>query len=226
MDNQKKKLQGVRYDVERKLEYNYPNVKIFFTGEKSVDSRMNYFESGKPPLYIPMVNPIDGDENMKKYAEEIYNQDRSIKGKFGSEIAVPLLYKMMIPFGYIQINHSKPLSQDDFSEMRKAGIATSELISRDNSIIKMSMDVLHVGDFSASGLSIFFKNKMHIKHFKEKSLVYFNLVMPDKKTAAMLCRVSNINVLNNIYRIGVEVENMDAIGEVNYSEFVEKQNTK
>jgi hypothetical protein len=59
--------------------------------------------------------------------------------------------------------------------------------------------------------------------FKENSLLIFTIFLPGKKQATMLCEVRNISLIKNyVYRIGCEILNIEAMGEVNYSGYLDR----
>ena len=227
LSQENKKVDHIKWELSNKLDEKFTNTKVFFSNEKSSDLRMKYFSSNRKPFFIPDINDdslFEKSDDNKFYKEVIYNKDLDlISENFISEISLPVLFKMMIPFGYIQVNSKSPLDDTEFSFLKKLGVSTSELLSKDNSLIKTSNDKLTITDLSMSGMGIVFKDRVLIKHFKDNSYIYFVIYMPDEKQASVLCLVRNINIIkNNIYRIGCEIENFDPIGEVNYSEFLEK----
>jgi hypothetical protein len=96
------------------------------------------------------------------------------------------------------------------------------IFSNNTTIIKSAGDILLVGDLSMKGLSIVFREKPLIKHFKDNSTILFDLFLPENMKATVLASVKNISLADgNIYRIGCQILNMDSIGEVNYSGYIE-----
>ena len=225
----RRKVNIIKDELLKKLQKTYPDSDIIFSGDKSNDPRMLYCKSKRKPYFIKSINDIDdlekmnADEDMKYYKMYIQAKD-TLAQRTGnaSEIAVPLLYKMMMPFGYVKVSNSKELSDEDFSAIRKFGMSASTVYTNDKQIIISSDDKIAVTDLSMSGMGIFFKEKMLIKHFKENSLVIFTIYLPDKKQATVLCEVKNIALIKNyVYRIGCEILNIESLGEVYYSEYLE-----
>jgi len=225
----RRKVDLIRDELLKKLQNTYPDSEIIFSGDRSNDPRMMYCKSKRKPYFIKSIKDIDdqekcdGDEDMKYYKMYVQPKD-TLAQRTGnaSEITVPLLYKMMMPFGYIKVSNSKEFGDEDFSAVRKFGMSASTVYTNDKQIIISSDDKIAVTDLSMSGMGIFFKEKVLIKHFKEHSLVVFTIFLPDKKQATMLCEVKNIALIKNyVYRIGCEINNIESLGEVYYSEYLE-----
>lgn len=221
---ERRRTDSIGDSIRQKLNINYEHVKLFLANEKMYDDRMKMFYGKRKPVFIPNIkNERNNTEDYEifKFYSLLITQDRKLSNNIISEIAVPFLYKGMIPFGYLQVNSSKELTPDDFGYLKKIGAAVSETFSGNN-IITTSDDIFHVSDLSRSGLSILFSEKTNIKHFKDGSNLFARMFFPKGKTASMLCIVRNINMLkNNKFKIGCEILDMDALGEVNYEEYVE-----
>lgn len=225
----REKVNLVKDEILKKLFNDYLNSEIIFLNDKPNDPRMFYFKKRRMPYFIKNISDIEdsvkikSSQDLKYYKEFIYNKESlESRTKIVSEIAVPLLYKMMMPFGYIRISSRSEFSEEDFSVIRKFGMSASTVYTNDKTLIVSSDDRIAVTDLSLRGLGIFFKEKVLIKHFKENSLLIFSIFLPDKKQATMLCEVKNISLIKNyIYRIGCEILNIEALGEVYYSEYLE-----
>lgn len=224
-----KKVDLIKDELLKKLQIAYPDSDIVFLNDKSNDPRMFYFKNKRKPYFIKNVKDaedqekVNNDEDLKYYKTYIQPKDPlSLKAKTTSEIGVPLLYKLMMPFGYIKTASFKYLDDEDFSVIRKLGMSASTVYTNDKQIITSSNDIIAVTDLSMSGLGIFFKEKVLIKHFKENSLIIFTIFLSDKKQSTMLCEVKNIALIKNyVYRIGCEILNIESLGEVYYSEYIE-----
>jgi len=225
----RKKVDLIKDELLKKLHTAYSNSDIAFINDKMNDPRMLYFKHKRKPYFIRNISDIDDekklkeDEDLKYYRTYIIPKDQIMqKSKNISEICVPLLYKMMMPFGYVKSSSPKEFTEEDFSVIRKFGMSASTVYTNDRQIIVSSDNNIAVTDLSMSGLGIFFKEKVLIKHFKENSLIVFTVFLPDKKQATMLCEVRNIALIKNyVYRIGCEILNIEALGEVYYSEYLE-----
>lgn len=230
----RKRVDIIRDELLKKLLTIYPDSEITFLNDKAQDPRMLYFTKKRKPYFIRNIRDIEDDaklsidEDLKYYKTYIFQKDSlDSRAKVTSEICVPLLYKLMMPFAYVKTTSIKELSDDDFSVIRKFGMSASTVYTNDKQIIISSDDRIAVTDLSISGLGIFFKEKVLIKHFKENTLIIFTIFLPEKKQATLLCEVKNIALIKNyVYRIGCEIVNIEALGEVYYSEYIEGLDSK
>ncbi len=220
---ERKRISIVVDTLSDKLKADYDQVRIFLINEKLYDERMKYFNHTRKPLFIADINEEPGDEKgreLLKHYRSIHHQDRTIDDSMISEIAIPFLYKGMIPFGYIQINSRKVLIKEDYVYLKKTGAITSESFSG-ASVIKTLDERFYVSDLSLNGLCIVFSEKGRIKYFKNDGYLYARLFFPDGRTSSMLCAVRNINLMsNNAFKIGCEIVEIDALGEVNLEEYI------
>ena len=229
-----RRVDFIKNDLLEKFKKSYPDSEIVFLNGKVKDQRMIYFINKRKPFFIKSINDVNdieklrNDEDLKYYNSFIHQiEPLDKKLKIVSEICVPLLYKLLMPFGYVKTVSYYPLKDEDFLLIRKFGMSASTVFTNDKKIIKSSDENIAITDLSMKGLGIFFKNKVLIKHFKENSLILFTIFLPEEKKTTMLCIVRNITLIKNyIYRIGCEILNIEAIGEVYYSEFIESLKTK
>ncbi len=230
----KRKVTLIKEELLKKLLTIYPDSEITFLNEKSKDPRMLYFGKKRKPYFIRNIKDFDKpeklneDEDLKYYHSYIFEKNSlDNRAKILSEISVPLLYKMMMPFGYVKTASLAELTDEDYSVIRKFGMSASTVYTNDKQIIISSDDRIAVTDLSMSGLGIFFKDKVLIKHFKENSLIVFTIYLPEKKQATLLCEVKNIALIKNyVYRIGCEILNIESLGEVYYEEYIEGLESK
>ncbi len=230
----RRKVDMIKDELLKKLITIYPDSEIVFLNDKSKDPRMLYFTKKRKPYFIKNIKDMEdpeklnSDEDLKYYHSYIFDKNSlENRAKILSEICVPLLYKMMMPFGYVKTGSLKELSDEDNSILRKFGMSASTVYTNDKQIIISSEDKIAVTDLSMSGLGIFFKDRVLIKHFKENSLIVFNIFLPEKKQATLLCEVRNIAIIKNyVYRIGCEILNIEALGEVYYEEYIEGLGSK
>jgi hypothetical protein len=227
VSSQSKKISFLKDEIMEKIPGSYDNVKVFFSGERSIDVRMKNFIRNRKPVFINDIGDASLFENNKDnqfYLNSIYSKDPMMENeKLQSEISVPLLYKAMMPFGYIQVNSKSILTKEEFSSMRKVGTSVSELLSQSEELFIPLKEKLLVADLSESGLGIEFSDRSIIRHFKEETYLLFSLFLPGGNQATILSLLKNFNVLEGQrYRMGCEIENIDPIGEVAFTEFIEK----
>jgi hypothetical protein len=226
LSHHSKMVEAIKDELTGKLKGKYTFSKMVFSYESSNDPRMDYFASERQPLFIKDISVWDGkndDTVLKRFMTKIHPYDSSFSAnRLISEISVPFLYRYMLPFGYLQVNGVTPFNDEDYSALKKMGMSVSTIFSNDTKMITSSDDRILVSDLSMHGLGIFFKDKPLIKHFKDDHYVIFTVCLPDGKQATMMCVVRNIGIVkNSIYRVGCEIINIDPIGEVHYSEFIE-----
>ncbi|HPS57545.1 MAG TPA: hypothetical protein PK514_05510 [Spirochaetota bacterium] len=222
-EDNKRKILALKDDLEAKLGKKYEKVTVYAVSEQKNDLRMNYFIKERKPYFIKDVTQrCDDDPQYKYYIDTIYHEEHESNRRMISEIAVPFLYRYMMPFGYLRVNESKPLTDEDYSSLKKTGMSISTYFTNDKSIIKSSSDRIYITDLSMTGLGVIFKERAYIRHFRENSLVIFTVYMPGDRTSVVMCEVKNITILKNgVYRVGCSIMNFDAIGEVNYTEYLE-----
>ncbi len=213
----------LRSDIERHFSY----IKIFFFNEGRSDPRMRYFFHGNRPIYIfDIRKKPTSDREMSEYnnyINEIYSKDYYLQNRkqYISEIAVPFLFRAKIPYGYIQVNSTSPIPENIMSIIKKIAISCDEMFTK-TKFFPVSEEKLLVSDISRNGLSLAFRERKFIRYFKERCLVYFDIMLPDKKKASIQAEVRNIVLLENkIIKVGCEIKEMDAISEVNFEEFLE-----
>jgi hypothetical protein len=228
ISSSRRRVDIIKDELLKKVLSIYPGTQILFLDDKTNDSRMLYCKTKRKPFFIKNMkdledtDKLDNHEELKYYKSYIFNDEpRYQKTRKVSEICVPLLYKLMMPFGYIKSESSTEFNDDDFSVLRKLGMTASTVYTNDKQIIISSDENIAVTDLSMNGLGIFFRDKIFIKHFKEKSLILFSIYLPGGRHATFLCEVRNITLIKNyVYRVGCEIQSIEALGEVYYSEYL------
>jgi hypothetical protein len=220
------RAEWIRSEITGKLEGRFEHIRVFFTGDRKPDARMKWIFQEKKPIFISTIHTKqDGtdSEDYSRYMNEIYYSDPLLKDSlFNSEIVVPLTYKGMMPFGYIQINHTEKLTEDALTYSKRIGLAFSESVSKDTLLFKPAEDKMTITDLSHNGIGILFREKALIRHFKEDESLVFTVYMPEKRQATMMSRVMNINQINNYYRIGCIISNIDPAGDICYHDFLNR----
>lgn len=220
------RTEWVRSEITGRFEGRFEHIRVFFAGDRKPDSRMKWVTQDRKPVFIPAIHTKqDGtdSDDYSRYMNEIYYSDPLLKdSSFNSEIIVPLLYKGMMPFGYVQINHFEKLTEEALTYSKRMGLAFSESVSKDMLLFKPSEDKMMIRDLSNSGLGILFRERALIRHFREDESLVFIVHMPENRQATMMSRVMNINQINNYYRIGCMINNIDPAGDVNYRNFLNR----
>jgi hypothetical protein len=222
-----KKIERIKEFVGKEMSEAFNYSKIFFCNEGKGDSRMQYFFKNKRPIYIPQINNSAPGESEKEkynfYINTIYVKDHFLQSQkeYVSEISVPILYRLKMPYGYVQLNNKNIFTSSTLSLAKKFAIHIDELLNKEK-VFPKSDEKLIVSNMSKKGIGIVFKERKHIRYFKENNLVYFDILLPEKKIASVLAIVRNITLSdNNIIQIGCSLEEIDALSEVNYDEFLD-----
>ncbi len=224
IENEQKIIEKIKIVIHAKLEKVFKRLRIFFLNEKR-DPRYDYFQKNISTIFMDNIKKpeaSDSTEILDFYKTEIFDHDSYLKAneEFISEISVPIIYKMKLPYGFIQANHTEPLNDSHLKIIKKLAIITDNLIAK-HSIIKEFTDRILVSDVSPRGLGFIFKEKKYIKYFKENTFVYLDLFLPDNIKANLVVKTRNISFVENNIRIGCEIKDIDALSEVYFDEFYE-----
>lgn len=221
-----KKVDQVKETLKFDLTKQFQHVKIYFINEGTTDTRMKQFYENPVPIFIPDLNsppPSDIEKSFNSYINNIYSKDYYLQNRKNliSEVSVPILYKGRIPYGYIQINSEKGMTEAVVTIIKRMAIVAEELFKKNN-IFYIETDRLLVSDVSYSGMGVVFRDRKYIRSFKENSYIYYDLILPANKKASMLSVVRNIELMENkIIKVGFSIKDVDALSEVYYQEFLE-----
>ncbi|TAL29405.1 MAG: hypothetical protein EPN93_21570 [Spirochaetes bacterium] len=221
-----KKVDKVRDAVRADLEKQFKFVKLYFCSEGTTDVRMKHFMENKVPYLIPEIGKKEsvGNESVyNTYINTIFAKDYALSNKKDiiSELAVPVLYKARLPYGYIQANHTARLSEAHMSLVKRIATRVDEVFTR-SKLFPVPEEKFLVSDLSKGGVGIVFKERRFIRYFREGSQVVFDIILPGNKKATCIASVRNIAILENkIIKIGCQIKELDPLSEVNYDEFLE-----
>jgi hypothetical protein len=220
----KKNVVSIENTIKLKLEKSFKKIKIYFI-HHGKDSRMNYFKSSISPIFIPNINSEPDNKSkeiLKYYKETIYANDNELKSnsELISEIAVPIVYNMKIPYGYVQVNNAEPFTESIMQTVKKMAVIINELLNK-HGIFQKAEEKITVSDVSKTGIGIIFKDKQCIKYFAQDQQVYFDLLLPDNKKINILADVKHISIKGSIYKVGCKILEIDALSEVYYDEYLE-----
>jgi hypothetical protein len=221
---QEKKIERIRESIIDDMSQAFNHIKIFFCHEGKNDPRMNYFLNDKKPVFIPDIQSIinEDNENQASYLNNIYSKDYFLQGKkeLNSEITIPILYKLKMAYGYIQVNNKNPVTTSMPAIVKKFAVLIDELLNK-GKVFPISEDKFIVSDISKSGIGIVFRERRYMRYFKEGNEIYCDLILPDSKVASILALVRNIILMeNNIIKVGCSIEEIDSVSEAHYMEFI------
>ena len=220
-----KKVDHVREIITFDLEKQFDLIKVYFISESKSDIRMKYIMERETTLFIPDLNS-EPSEKLKSdyefYINEIYSKDFRMSGsEYISEALVPVFFKAVIPYGYIQVNNKSPMTDGLFTVVKRMAVVINELFKKYNLFVSTA-DRFLVSDLSKGGMGIVFKDRRQTRFFRKDSLIIYEIVLPTQKKAVIGAIVRNVNFLDNgTIKVGMQIHKMDPISEVNYDEFIE-----
>lgn len=212
----KKKVELIRDKLLSDLKKIFAEVKVLFIQEETGDPRMRYFfESKNMPIFIANIAERPGPAEEARYnfyRESIYAKEQFNMKRKGliSEIAVPILFKGMIPFGYLQVNNTVSISASSVQILNRAADLASQLLTKTGMFNDLCTDRLLVADMSKGGIGIVFRDRKFIRYFKEKRLSVLDLTLPDGNVIQIGCLVKGITLMENkIIKVGCEIHHID-----------------
>jgi hypothetical protein len=187
---------------------------------------MKHFLVSWTPIFIPELAAARNDSSNKDarfYLTDIYAKDYKLASQkeFISEVSVPIVYKNMVPYGYIQVNNLKPMDSNHFTVMKRFAVMINEFFLKENLFVP-SKEKFIVNDLSSKGIGIVFRDRRLMRFFLKDSHLIIELTLPDSNKVTMRVNVRN-TIFNDsgIIKVGMEVVNIDAISEVNYDEYLD-----
>jgi hypothetical protein len=220
-----KKIDRIKEQIFDEMENAFDYMKLYLRNEVTGDPRMKYFLSHRNPIFISDFSKkgAGGDEKFFKfYIDDVYSRDHQLQKRkeILSEISVPFLYQAKMPYGYLQVNGKAPFADVTLASVKKFAAYVDELFKKEN-IFSKSSDKFIVNSLSKNGFGIVFKDRKYIRYFKSDSMVYLDMIFPGNKRASILVVVKHISILpNKTIAVGFEIKELDAIGEINYDEFI------
>ncbi|MCP4129793.1 MAG: hypothetical protein GY754_02135 [bacterium] len=211
----------VRFDLEKQFE----KIKIYFITKGKNDIRLKHFLEDRTPLFIGDLNSQPGEDDEKMfnyYINEIYSKDHQLaRGNlYISEISVPILYRSMIMFGYIQVNNSTAMTDGLVAVVRRISIVVDQLCKK-NKVFPETEAKFLVSNLSKSGLGVVFKERRLAAYFRQDGFITFDIMLPTRKKAVIGARVRHVEFMDNgIIKAGAEITMMDKTSRSNYDEFV------
>ena len=223
-----KKIDNVKEITEFDLQKQFELIRIVFMNEFKNEFRAPHLFNDKKIIMIYNLNeaPDPKHENeYNYYINNIYSRDYSLsrQNKYISEASVPIYYRGIIPYGYVQVNNTKPMTDGHLAVVKRTAVVINELLKKDRVLEPINTRVL-VSDISKGGLSIVFRERRMVSNFIQGSLACFDMMLPTRKKATIGATVRNVQFLeNSVIKVGMEITYIDAISEVNYDEFLDSR---
>lgn len=221
-----KKVDNIRETIIFELSKQFDRIRLYFIGDGKIDFRLKYLQENETPIYITDINSKPDQKRESQYSfyiNEIYNKDYRLSAgrEYISEATVPITYRNMIPYGYLQVNSKTPLTDGLYSVIKKMGIVAGELF-RKSKMFMVEDDKFLISDLSKGGMSVVFKERRQIRFFRQDSFVCFDVLLPSNKKASVAAKVKNITFLDGgTIKAGMQIVKIDALSEVNYDEYLE-----
>ncbi len=215
----------IGYDTSHEFEY----IKVYFYNYGRDDPRMNYFCNNKIPIFIQDINFVN-DQNtviIENYMKYIYKTDSYLNNhkRLISEISVPVMFNSWIPYGYVQINNSTPLTTSSVEHAVCLASFIDDSIKREN-IFSVSRDKLDISDISKNGIGIIFSNKKYIPYYLKDSFVLLDIFFPSSLKTSILADVRHLEIMQNkTIKAGFRIREMDDEGRYNFDSFLSSINT-
>lgn len=226
LDANEKKVNHLKDIIDQDLKGMFERLRIVFIHETTIDVRMKYFLANPSPLYIRDMGEktqTKGDENLKFYINEIHSRDFKLSGQseFISEISIPIIYKDMIPYGYVQVNNSSPMNENHLALIKKVTMTVNEFFIKER-IFAPVPDKFLVVNIAQTGIAVVFKDRRQIRYFVQNSRVVLDLMIPDNGNVTMGALVKNtIFEDNGIIKVGFEISNIEEASRASFDKFLE-----
>jgi hypothetical protein len=225
LDSNEKKVNIVKDNISEDLKGKFDRIRVVFVNETRIDVRMKHFTQSWNPIFIRDLGAVITESEKKEfslYINEIYAKDYKLSSQkeFVSEVSVPIIYKNMTPYGYIQVNNLKPMDENHLKVIKRLAVMINEQLIKNN-IFEPAKDKFIVTDMSKNGIGIVFKDRRLLRFFMKDSHVILELSLPDSNKVVMSVIVRN-TIFNEggTIKIGLEIKNIDAISEANYDELL------
>jgi hypothetical protein len=226
LESSGKKLDGVRDRISSELKGRFERIKVMFVNETRIDPRMKHFMETYVPIFIRDLSAVplgQASKDFQFYMSDIFAKDYKLAAQkeLISEIAVPFIYKGMIPYGYIQVNNSRPMDDAHLSVIKRLAVLITDHLVKEN-IFVPTKDRFLITDVSQKGVGIVFKDRRQLRYFVKDARLVLEMVLPDQSKVTMTVIVRNTVFHDSgSIKVGLEISNIDAISEANFDEFLE-----
>lgn len=226
LDSNEKKVSQVKERIAEQLKANFELIRVVFINETSIDVRMKYFLTSWAPLFVKDLKATPKESEARHfnfYINEIYAKDYKLSGRkeFVSEVSVPFVLRNMIPYGYIQVNNSTPMTENHLTVIKRLATMINDYFLKVNLFVP-SAEKFIVMDISGKGLGIVFRDRRLLRYFQKNSQVILDIALPDGHRVGMGVAVRN-TIFNEggSIKVGLEIVHIDALSEVIYEEFLQ-----
>jgi hypothetical protein len=225
LDSNEKKVGIMKDKIAGDLKGKFDHVRVVFINETRIDVRMKRFHESWNPIMIKDIGDQSDLANKEKafYLSDIYAKDYKLSShkELVSEVTVPIIYKNMVPYGYIQVNNTKPVNESHLTAVKRLAVVINEYVMKEH-LFMPAPEKFIVNDMSKKGLGIVFRERRLLRYFTKDTRLILELALPDTNKVNMRVIVRNaIFNENGIIKVGLEIIDIDAISEANYDEFLD-----
>ncbi len=202
------KVEGLMKPYIQKLKAKFTEVD-FFVHER-MDTRARLMSDTGKHIFVPDTkSPETVTEEFIPFSEHVHLM-RQGKGlsKFISEICVPLKYRNIILYGYLQILHLEKTTINDYNLVLHVADKFCKEIE-ESDIFNESKIKSAILDISGSGFSFSHPQSKHFgKLFSIGGTILFDMYEEDKSLGTFRGVVRNIKPLEKLFRIGCQFFHM------------------
>ncbi len=202
------KVEGLIKPYIQKLKAKFTEVD-FFVHER-MDTRARLMSDTGKHIFVPDTKSPDSvSEEFIPFSEHVHLM-RQGKGlsRFISEICVPLKYRNIILYGYLQILHLEKTTINDYNLVLHVADKFCKEIE-ESDIFNESKIKSAILDISGSGFSFSHPQSKHFgKLFSIGGTILFDMYEEDKSLGTFRGVVRNIKPLEKLFRIGCQFFHM------------------
>lgn len=229
---EEKKIDKITEIATFDLKKQFDRIRIHFINRGKSDIRLQHVSETYQPIFISDLNtpaPSSEKEQMyNHYINEIYTKDVGLSrsNQFISEVTVPICFRNMLVYGFIQVNNKTPMTDGHLQVVRRMAVVVNELC-RKHEVFYPTNEKFLVSDISRNGIGVVFRERRAIRFFQQDSLISFETILPTQKKAVIGARVRNITFLDNgVIKAGSEIVLMDRNSRANFDEFIEEASAR
>jgi hypothetical protein len=208
LSNDALKVEGLMKPYLQKLKAKFTEID-FFVHER-MDTRARLMSDTGKHIFVPDTKSPDSvTDEFIPFSEHVHLM-RQGKGlsKFISEICVPLKYRNIIVYGYLQILHLEKTTINDYNLVVHVADKFCKEVE-ESDIFNESKIKSAILDISGSGFSFSHPQSKHFgKLFSIGGTILFDMYEEDKSLGTFRGVVRNIKPLEKLFRIGCQFFHM------------------
>jgi hypothetical protein len=202
LSNDSMKVESIINPFVQQLKSLFSEVIIFI--HERMDGRIKIMADSGKSIFIPdCKSPDSVPDSFIPYNKYIHLMKLGMR-EFQSEICVPLTYKNIFLFGYLQVLNSKRMEMKDYDLIQSiANIISKEIAV--SGIFNDSKFIASIMDISSIGLSFPHPQSRHFgKIFSIGGTILFELFEENQSLGTFRAIVRDITPLEKMFRIGCQ----------------------